>query len=134
MKRKVTLALCITLSYFACRGRESAPAKRLAPAADRDFATKVAEVELYMKTHDVNNTPHDELARALAKFGNDFRALEKKAGADGELAGQCRLAAESMDLFVQSVSLPAGDPQAKALARKAFEKWRRVKAAARRKS
>jgi len=111
----------------ACRAKEG-PAARPSSADTSDaFAAKVAEVESYMKGHDIKNTPAAELAAALTRFEGDFRRLEREAGADAALAARCRLAADSMALYVQSVNTPAGDARALELALAAQGKWERAK-------
>lgn len=85
------------------------------------FEAKVAEVDEYMKAHSVENTPAKEIASALDGFKAEFEALAEQAAEDEALAAQCRLAAESMGLFAESLR---DDPL---LSIDAEVKWNQVK-------
>jgi len=90
------------------------------------FTAKVDEVETYMKQHDASNTPADELAAALSSFQKDFETLAA-ASTEKALAERCRLAAESMALYGESLTYSADDAAAMNLALDAQEKWRRAR-------
>jgi hypothetical protein len=85
------------------------------------FEAKVAEVDEYMKAHNVENTPADEIAATLDGFKAEFEALAEKAAADEALAARCGLAAESMGLYADSLR---DDPL---LSIDAEVKWNQVK-------
>lgn len=85
------------------------------------FEAKVAEVDAYMKAHNVENTPEKDIASALDGFKAEFEALAEKAAADEALAAKCLLAAESMKLYANSLR---GDPL---LSIDAEVKWAQVK-------
>ena len=91
---------------------------------------KVAEVDAYMKEHDVTNTDAGELAGTLEGFQADFEELAAKAGDDEELAAHSNLAAEAMALYVKSLRAPAGDLSSLELAIDAEAKWLEAKEAA----
>jgi predicted small lipoprotein YifL len=91
---------------------------------------KVAEVDVYMKEHDVTNTDAGELADTLEGFQADFAELAVKAGDDEELTAHSNLAAEAMTLYVKSLRAPAGDLSSLELAIDAEAKWTEAKEAA----
>lgn len=94
------------------------------------FEAKIAEVDVYMKDHDVTNTDAKELAGKLQSFQGDFEELAAKAGGDEELAAQSTMAAEAMAIYVKSLRVAPGDLSQVELAIDAEAKWLEVKEAA----
>jgi hypothetical protein len=137
----LTLALLAVLVWAACGKKAEEPATGEgtaaaagAPAASSEnlrgaLGAKVAEVDRYMKEHDVTNTEAEEIAAALEGYQNEFEELAARAG-DEELAAQFNAAAEAMELYVKSLRAPAGDMSSLELAIEAEAKWTEVKAAA----
>ena len=91
------------------------------------FDAKVAEVDQYMKTHELKNTSREDMVAELGAFERDFRALGAGARGDGGLADRCTLAADSMALYVQSLDTPPENPEAMSLALDAQAKWEQAK-------
>lgn len=94
------------------------------------FGAKVAEVDEYMRAHDLTNTAAGELAAKLEGFQRDFEELANEAGDDEELAARFNLAAEAMALYVESLRASAGDMSSLELAIDAEAKWTEAKKAA----
>lgn len=113
-------------------GMPAEAAETAAPAEDfrAAFEAKAAEVDEYRKTHDVTNTPHEELAAKHEGFQKDFEDLAAKASGDEELAGRCRLAAGAMGLHVESLRTAQGDMSSLYLAIDAEAKWDAAKGGA----
>lgn len=109
---------------------ESATPEATAEDLRGDFEAKAAEVDEYRKTHDVTNTPHEELAAKHEGFQKDFEDLAAKASGDEELAGRCRLAAGAMALHVESLRTAPGDMSSLYLAIDAEAKWDAAKGGA----
>lgn len=138
----LSLVLPVVLVLAACgkKAEEPATAEETAaeagvPAAPPEdlqgtFRAKVAEVDEYMKAHDVTNTAAEELAAKLEGFQNDFEGLAAKAGDDEESAAPFNLAAEAMALYVKSLRAPADDLSSLELAIDAEAKWTEAKKAA----
>jgi hypothetical protein len=134
--------LVAVLVFAACgkKAEEPATAEETAaevavpetPAEDLRgmFEAKVADVDAYMKEHDVTNTAAEKLAGTLAGFQADFEELAARAGDDEELAAHSNLAAEAMALYVKSLRAPAGDLSSLELAIDAEAKWLEAKEAA----
>jgi hypothetical protein len=138
----LSLALLAVLVLAACgkKAEEPATAEETAaeagvPAAPTEdlqgtFRAKVAEVDEYMKTHDVTNTAAEELVAKLEGFQSDFEELAAQAGGDEESAAQFNLAAAAMALYVKSLRAPPGDLSSLELAIDAEAKWTEAKEAA----
>ena len=94
------------------------------------FKAKVAEVDAYMREHDMTNTDADELTGKLDGFRGEFEELAGKAGADEELAANFKLAADAMALYVKSLKAPPGDLESLDTAIQAEAKWLEAKKAA----
>jgi hypothetical protein len=135
------LAVIAVLVWAACgkkaeepgTGERTAAEAGGAAASPEDFrgalGAKIAEVDRYMKDHDVTNTKAKEIAAALEGYQKEFENLAAQAG-DEELAAQSNAAAEAMGLYVKSLRAPAGDMSSLELAIEAEAKWTEVKAAA----
>jgi hypothetical protein len=134
-------ALLAVLVWAACGKKAEEPAtagetvgEAGAPATSPEdlrgaLRAKVAEVDQYMKDHDVTNTKAEEIAAELDGYKKEFEELAAKAG-DEELAAQFTTAAEAMEFYVKSLRAPAGDMSSLELAIEAEAKWTEVKAAA----
>lgn len=137
----LTLAVLAVLVWAACGKKveepatgEGTPPESGAPAASPEnlrgaLGAKVAEVDRYMKEHDVTNTEAEEIAAALEGYQKEFEELAARAG-DEEMAAQFNAAAEAMGLYVESLRASAGDMSSLELAIEAEAKWTEVKAAA----
>ncbi len=126
----ISTAVVLAAAGFGCRKAGEVVSKKGPAAGGKEeaaFDAKVAEVEAYMKNHDLRNTSPDEMKRALAGFEKDFTGLGAAAGTDAALAARCRLAAESMSLYVASLRTPPSDPETMRLALDAQAKWERAK-------
>jgi hypothetical protein len=130
----LVLAACGKKAEEPAAGEETAAEAGVPAASPEDlqgtFRTKVAEVDEYMKAHDVTNTAAEELAAKLEGFQSDFEELAAKAGGDDESAAQFNLAAEAMALYVKSLRAPPGDLSSLELAIDAEAKWTEAKEAA----
>ncbi len=136
------LALLVVLVLAACGKKAEEPATAEETAAEAGvpaepsedlhgtFRAKVAEVDEYMKTHDVTNTAAEDIAAKLEGFRGDFEELTAKASGDEESAAQFNLAAEAMALYVKSLRAPPGDMSSLELAIDAEAKWTEVRGAA----
>jgi hypothetical protein len=104
------------------------PAACYAEAGRGAFDAKVCEVFAYMTEHYLENTPPGELTEALVAFRREFEDLAAAAGSDEELAGDCRLAAEALTVYVDCLGprAPAYDAESIELAFEAEDKWRLV--------
>ncbi len=134
-------AVLAVLVWTACGKKAEEPAtageavgEAGAPATSPEdlrgaLSAKVAEVDQYMKDHDVTNTKAEEIAAELEGYKKEFEELAAKSG-DEELAVQFTTAAEAMELYVKSLRAPAGDMSSLELAIEAEAKWTEVKAAA----
>jgi hypothetical protein len=131
----VVLAACAKKAGEPATAEETAATAAAAPATVSEdlrssFRAKVAEVDEYMKAHDVKNTPVKQLTAKLTGFRKDFDDLAAMAGDDEELAAQFDLAAEAMGLYAESLRAPAGDMSSLELALDAEAKWVGAKKAA----
>ncbi len=138
----MVLIWCAVAVLAGCAKKAEGPATAAetaagagAPAAPTEdlrgaFEAKVAEVDAYMKAHDVKNTAAEELAAKLGGFQKDFDGLAAKAVDDPESAARFKLAAEAMALYVKSLRAPAGDMSSLELAIDAEAKWTEAKKAA----
>jgi hypothetical protein len=136
----LTITAVLVLAACGKKAEEPATAEETAaevtvpetPAEDLQgtFEAKVAEVDAYMKEHDVTNTAAEKLAGTLEGFQGDFEELAAKAGDDEELASQFNLAAEAMALYVKSLRASPGDLSSLELAIDAEAKWLEAKKAA----
>ncbi|HUV87874.1 MAG TPA: hypothetical protein VMX79_12275 [bacterium] len=136
----LTLLAVLVLAACGKKAEEPATAEETAaeaevPAAPAEdlrgtFEAKAAEVDVYMKEHDVTNTAAEKLAGTLEGFQKDFEELAAKAGDDEELASQFDLAAEAMALYVKSLRAPPGELSSLELAIDAEAKWLEAKEAA----
>jgi hypothetical protein len=104
------------------------PADSCAEETREAFDARVCEVFAYMAEHYLENTTPEELTAALIGFRGRFEDLAVAAGSDGELAGDCRLAAEALTTYVDCLGprAPAYDAESIELALEAEEKWRLV--------
>ncbi len=138
---RLSLAAIAVLAWTACGKKaeeaatgEGTAAEAGAPAVPSEnlrgaLGAKVAEVDQYMKAHDVTNTKAEEIATQLEGYQKEFEELAGRAG-DEELAAQFDAAAAAMGLYVKSLRAPAGDMSSLELAIEAEAKWTEVKAAA----
>ena len=94
------------------------------------FTAKVAEVDAYMKKHDMTNTDAADLTGKLDGFRGEFEELAAKAAGDEKLAANFSLAAEAMALYVKSLKAPPGDLESLDTAIQAEAKWLEAKKAA----